>query len=122
MQTLNILTEYSSPWHVGVTVNRKFKFFTLTNKIFINEAEEINSVEIYFLGKNYKTDPDKFCQLVSIEYNKLILPELFTIARFDTDNPDCPVVNHCDYINMNGVWSIQLTKDTVKNILKSKVT
>jgi hypothetical protein len=23
--------------------------------------------------------------------------------------------------NTNGVWSIQLTKDTVKNILKSKV-
>lgn len=121
MQTIKIITESSTKWHIGTTVNDSFYNYT-TGPILYMEADIISSVELYFLGKDYKTDGDKYCKLLSIEFNQLILPEIFQLATFHTDNPNYPTVEHCDYINMNGVWKLSIDKDTIKNILHDKVT
>ena len=92
MQTIKIVTESSTKWHIGTTVNNSFY--------------------------NYTTGPI----LLSIEFHQLILPEIFQLATFHTDNPNYPTVEHCDYINMNGVWKLSIDKDTIKNILHGKVT
>ena len=123
LNTLDIqLEKYTTigEWHVGVIVNNDFLFFTTDEYISIPLYSYPATVQLVFTGKKY-SDPihnDNYCKINSLYLNQLAFPYLIQQAQFNSDNPEYKIITACDYINLNGVWQIQIQQDTASEQLR----
>lgn len=120
---LELTFETNSVWHIGVVINDEFleymPFENNFNKVSVElDTEKTNTVQLIFMGKNHFRSPNSYMQLTELYYNELLMPTLIQEASFQTDNPDYKVIRSCDYINLNGIWTIKIDNALIKAHLK----
>lgn len=110
-------------WHIGVIVNNDFLFYTTNEYISIPLNSYPALVQLVFTGKKYNNlmHADNYCKINKLYLNQLVFPYLIQHAQFTSDNPDYKVISACDYINLNGVWRIEIEEHTASQQLRKMI-
>ena len=121
LNSLEIHLHKKGQWHIGACVNNDFKFYTTESVVNLELDTEIeNNCELIFIGRDYNdlSTSDWVCQIKTIFINQLEFPELIKQSTFISDKTDYKIIPECNYINLNGIWKINVNKDTIKTLIK----
>jgi len=120
LNVLELQLEKHGNWHIGIVVNNDFLFYTTEELITVPLANYPAEVQLIFTGKKYNVveHSDNYCKVKHLFLNQLEFPYLIQQAKFNSDNLEYKVIDACDYINLNGVWQIDIHQDTAEQQLR----
>jgi hypothetical protein len=121
LNKLKIYFEKIGNWHIGVVVNGVFQYYTTDTLIEINLFSDCdNSIQVIFLGRDHcNSDQINWhCKINRILINELDFPKILQYNTFSSDNNEYKELTGCDYINLNGILTINVNPNTVKELIK----
>jgi len=121
LTTFELQFKFIGDWHIGVTLNGQFQKYIHNQHLVLElDNSDENSIQLTFLGKDYLNPQhlDNVCEITGLYINQLKLNNLIQQSVFKSDNLEYQTINGCDYINLNGIWSINLNSYTVRGQLE----
>lgn len=123
LNILDLELEQKGTWHIGVTVNGEFLFYTTEDTVSVPLKQYPAEVQLVFIGKNYNNPEhaDNYCKIKDLYLNQLCFPYLIQQCELCSDHPDYKSIPACDYINLNGIWKITINQDTAEQQLRQMI-